>query len=97
MHHASRLRKFRTRPQRGTNLVLFCGDMCGFCGACSKRATRLFAVGINGVTFDHAIERAAIDAEDLSGACAISTSDLEHVKQITTFELVQWWQVFKQR
>ena len=56
----------------------------------------LGVVGVDGVTFDHAIERTAIDTENLRGARAIASRDLEHVKQIAPFKLVEWWQVLEQ-
>ena len=56
----------------------------------------LFAVAVDPETFDHPVERAAIDAENFGGACAIAAGDLEDVKQITSFELVENRQVFKE-
>ena len=47
--------------------------LCGYLGPGGKRATVLF------VALDHPIECAAIDAEDLGGACAIAAGDFEDV------------------
>ena len=56
----------------------------------------LGAVGIDPVAFDHPVERASIDAEDLGGACAVPAGDLEHIQQVTSFKLVEHRQIFKQ-
>jgi len=48
----------------------------------------LFAVALDAETFDHPVERASIDAENLGGARSITAGDFEHVKQITPFHLV---------
>ena len=56
----------------------------------------LGAVGIDPVAFDHPVERASIDAEDLGGARAVPAGDLEHIQQVTSFKLVEHRQIFKQ-
>lgn len=56
----------------------------------------LFAVGVDAVALDHAVERAPIDAENLGGACAVTAGDLEYIKQISSFELVKHGKVFEE-
>jgi len=56
----------------------------------------LGAVGIDPIAFDHPVERASIDAEDLGGACTVPASDFEHIQQVTSFKLVEHRQIFKQ-
>src|ERR1044072_7558874 len=51
---------------------------------------------IDTVTFDHSIECAAIDAEDLGGAGGIAARDSEDVGQGTSFEFVERRQIFEE-
>ena len=60
-----------------------------------KGVSGLFAVGVDAVTVDHAVERAAVDAEDLGGARAIAARDFEDVEQVATFELVERGEIFE--
>jgi hypothetical protein len=56
----------------------------------------LGAVGVDPVAFDHPVECASIDAEDLGGPCAVSAGDLEDIQQVTSFEFVEHRQIFEE-
>ena len=49
-----------------------------------------------GVTLDHAVEGASIDAEDLGGAGAIAAREVEDVKQVAVFQLIEHGQIFEE-
>src|SRR5689334_10705662 len=62
-----------------------------------QQAGLLVAVRVHVVALDHAVEGAAIDAEDFGRARAIAARDFQNVKQVTTLELIKRRQVFEQR
>ena len=88
----------RQRGTKDTNVLepSFTIRLCVFAsvwlfGVDRQKSHMLFAVGVDAVTLDHPVKRAAVDAKDLSSSRAIATSDFEDIKQIASFQFIEGW------
>jgi hypothetical protein len=59
--------------------------MLRLCGAAAGN----LLLQVDAEALRHAVQRAAIDPEDLRGACPIATHLLDDVKEIAAFDLVE--------